>query len=366
MEEDDEFFNFLFMSVDHFIQESSKLIDENKIKTEEDLVLFFKNCIKKDQNFAIALLEKNIQEIKPKIELLKKEKDEVTRKYAIKTNSIILENQNIRKKIREKRNYIDNDLKSNVKLKQFQSVSKQINYWLNEFQKTAKAINHYKNIIIEMLQTIRSEFSSLASNQLIVFNTSYENLKVIGEKFYEFKIWERKTNLHSKKENSYNQIGYYRKEMLTLEKEMDNIIFMLGNGYEDTDHYIFKIKHRVFEEETAQQIPRTQNNPRAIAKQIKSHIDAILASKDKEISDDLKLREIREANIRERIRFATQKCEATSKFHLTSPTSYHLSPNRPKKHHLRNLTWKESTRLFNLTFAEIQSLRKSRLAQTQE
>lgn len=370
----------LILSINDFIDTVNHKIDEQEFIEQKDLEDLLQQTICRDRDYMINVLQNDIENIQKEIKKDIKKRSRLGQNYAITVNQIALENQKIRRKIKEKNQLLvsKNNLKERKKI--VQDLYDQIFFWSSQFQKTILEIKDKKSEIRNEIKSLRAEFAAISSNNLIILRHTNINLKMEYENFEKVQMYQNEVNFIKNKEKFKRKISKYANKNAEFDDSFKEIIDILGKYALYPKYLLSDHKKKIFEEQIAQKIEDDYPDSKQIAESLREKCDLVFTNKDNEINEILKKMEIKELHIKEKLRLSILNCgiqnaqNSNSSLNLTrySPRysqiySPRFSPRRDQVDLLINhkslkfASWEESSKLLNQTFDEIERLRQSRL-----
>lgn len=362
----------LFLSIDDFVKNINNTIDEQGFVSQKTFEDIFYQTINRDREYMINFTQNEIEKLQKEIKRDIKNKNKLARIYAITVNQISLKNNKIRRKIEEKGQLLvsKDDFKEKKKL--IQNLYDQIFFLFTQFENTILEIKDKKSKMKDEIQSLRAEFASISSNNLVTLRNSNFKIKKTYENLINSKKYEKEQILLNEQEKIKRKINKYKFRNCEYDNCFREIIDILGKFSLDPKSFLLDFRKKTFEEQIAQQISDDYSDSKTIAEMLKAKCDLIFTNKDNEINEIFKKMEIKETQMKEKIRLTILNCGIQKNKQINSPPSSNrysprYSPNRDPVDILINhkslkfASWEESSKLLNQTFNEIERLRRSRM-----
>lgn len=370
----------LFLSIDDFVKNINNTIDEQGFVSQKTFEDIFYQTINRDREYMINFTQNEIEKLQKEIKRDIKNKNKLARIYAITVNQISLKNNKIRRKIEEKGQLLvsKDDFKEKKKL--IQNLYDQIFFLFTQFENTILEIKDKKSKMKDEIQSLRAEFASISSNNLVTLRNSNFKIKMTYENLIKSKKYKKEQILLNEQEKIKRKINKYKFRNCEYDNCFREIIDILGKFSLDPKSFLLDFRKKTFEEQIAQQISDDYSDSKTIAEMLKAKCDLIFTNKDNEINEIFKKMEIKETQMKEKIRLTILNCGIQKNKQINSPPSSNrysprysqlysprYSPNRDPVDILINhkslkfASWEESSKLLNQTFNEIERLRRSRM-----
>ncbi|OHT00155.1 hypothetical protein TRFO_33224 [Tritrichomonas foetus] len=338
----------LFKSIKSFIEVSTIAINEKGDRYLDFYEELFQKIIESDRECYINSLKKDYEALRKQIKSKNKQKQSLQQKYALTINKIHMENQDLRKGIREMAKKIEDTHVFKKRKKQFEEIRQTLSFWIDQFLDTFQTIKEGQKFLQDLIIAQRAEFCAQSSNKIVVLRHTKQHLQYTYSTVMEKTEYVMNKEVLQMKDKITQKMRNYKNKNVELLQKMDEIKYILGNKYDNPKLFVYDIRKKTFENQIAKKIPPKEMNVQSIVQLLKMECDVCLAEKDNEIRLNIQENERKEFQLREKVRLAAFNFESKP------PSPVYV------KHHLKDASWEESTRLFNITFAEIQSLRQSR------
>lgn len=357
----------LLLTVNDYMKTIKSIVNEQDFIEQETLEDLLCQVINRDRDYMIDILQNDVNKLQKEVNQKKEMKNQFSHDYAITINQISLDNQKIRREIKEKNQLLVSKDNFKERKKQFQNLYDQFFFWYSQFQKTISEIKETKSIIKNEIQSLHAEYAAMSSNNLVILRHTNNNVKFTHEKVKSVTKYRKDAALLIEKEKYKRKIAKYKNKNTEIVNCFSDIVDILGKYCLDPKSFLLDLKRKTYEEQIAQEIDDDYPNPKFIAQMLKEKCDLAFSSKDNEISASLKEIEIKELHMKEKIHMATLNCgipnDQNSKPKVYSPR---FSPKRDpidiliNHKNLKFASWEESSKILNQTFNEIERLRQSR------